>query len=1195
MEQQKPKAKNYGYKWGLIALAILTIITAAVVTWDRFAVNEDLAEVKDELEKVSQVDTTEAKSPVKIDTPTKVAETEKAAKDSLTTTGNATAENTTAVKDSPTTTENTTAVKDSPTTTENVPALSFTETFGGKASDIARSVQQTADGGYIIAGGTASYGAGLTDAYLVKTDGGGNEEWSQTFGGEGYDEAFSVQQTADGGYIIAGVTTSFSTGDYDAYLVKIDEEGNEEWSQIFGDTENDGAHSVQQTADGGYIIAGGTASYGAGGWDTYVIKTDEEGNEEWYQTFGGVAFDIAWSVQQTTDGGYVITGNAESFGTGSNDVYVIKIDGEGFEEWSRTFGGEEYDESYSIRQTADGGYIIAGSTESFGVAPGHDAYVIKLNGEGFEEWYQTFGGVAYDRAYAGQQTTDGGYVIAGSTNSFGAGDYDFYLVKTDGEGVVNDLTPDLTPDTTPDQTEKDVTDSLPKTFGGERYDTAVSIQQTTDGGYIIAGRTESFGAGGNDAYLVKTDGEGIEEWYQTFGGEAYDAVYSVQQTADGGYIIAGTTRSFGADDNDAYLVKTDGEGNEEWFRTFGGEANDIVYSVQQTTDGGYIIAGDTESFGAGGWDIYLVKTDGEGNEEWFRTFGGENTDGSWSVQQTTDGGYIIAGDTNSFGAGNNDVYLVKTDGEGLEEWHQTFGSEASDGAYAVPQTTDGGYVIAGYTESFGVGGFNVYMIKTDGEGLEEWYRTFGGEENDGAYAVQQTADGGYIIAGDTESFGAGGWDTYMIKTDREGLEEWYQTFGGEEDDRAYSVQQTTDGGYVIAGDTNSFGTGDYDVYLVKTDEEGVVNNLTPEDVKAPLTKNFGGAGYDVALSVQQTADGGYIIAGRTESFGAGNNDAYLVKIDGEGNEEWYRTFGGEAYDAAYAVQQTADGGYIIAGRTESFGAGGWDAYLVKIDGEGNEEWYQTFGGEGRDAAWTVQQTTDGGYIITGFTMSFGAGSSDVYLVKTDGEGNEEWYQTFGDEAYDAAYAGQQTADGGYIIAGVTTSFGAGNSDVYLVKTDGEGNEEWYRTFGGEANDIAYAVQQTADGGYIIAGDTESFGAGDWDVYLVKTDGEGNEEWYRTFGGEETDEARSVQQTADGGYIIAGLTTSYGAGNYDVYLVKTDEEGNEEWFRTFGGEENDQAYAVQQTADGGYVIAGLTMAYGSKGWDAYLVKTDEKGD
>jgi hypothetical protein len=255
-----------------------------------------------------------------------------------------------------------------------------------------------------------------------------------------------------------------------------------------------------------------------------------------------------------------------------------------------------------------------------------------------------------------------------------------------------------------------------------------------------------------------------------------------------------------------------------------------------------------------------------------------------------------------------------------------------------------------------------------------------------------------------------------------------------------------------------------------------------------------------------------------------------------------KTFGGENDDVAFSVQQTTDGGYIIAGRTESFGAGGWDAYLVKIDKEGNEEWYQTFGGEERDAAWTVQQTTDGGYIITGFTMSFGAGSSDVYLVKTDEEGNEEWSRTFGGVEFDTANSVQQTTDGGYIIAGRTGSFGAGGWDTYLVKTDGEGNEEWSRTFGGVEFDIADSVQQTTDGGYIIAGSTGSFGAGSSDVYLVKTDGEGNEEWSRTFGGVEFDIANSVQQTTDGGYVIAGLTASYGAGSWDAYLVKTDGEG-----------------------------------------------------
>jgi hypothetical protein len=351
-------------------------------------------------------------------------------------------------------------------------------------------------------------------------------------------------------------------------------------------------------------------------------------------------------------------------------------------------------------------------------------------------------------------------------------------------------------------------------------------------------------------------------WEKTFGGEDGDYGYSVQQTTDGGYIITGSTSSFGNGQSDVYLIKTDENGNEQWSKTFGGEDGDYGHSVQQTTDGGYIITGSTTSFVNGSWDVYLIKTDENGNEQWSQTFGGEDYDGGYSVKQTNDGDYILCSDNG---------LLLKTNENGNEQWSQTYvGIEGR----SVQQTTDGGYIITGGTSSFGNGGFDIYLIKTDGYGNELWSQTFGDENFEVGYSVQQTTDGGYIITGVTNSFGNGQSDVYLIKTDENGNEQWSKTFGGEDGDYGYSVQQTTDGGYIITGSTSSFGNGEYDVYLIKTDENG--NELWSQTIGVEGDGDYG-------RSVQQTNDGGYIITGFTYSFGNGGNDIYLIKTDGYGN------------------------------------------------------------------------------------------------------------------------------------------------------------------------------------------------------------------------------------------------------------------------------------------------------------------------
>jgi hypothetical protein len=362
-----------------------------------------------------------------------------------------------------------------------------------------------------------------------------------------------------------------------------------------------------------------------------------------------------------------------------------------------------------------------------------------------------------------------------------------------------------------------------------------------------------------------------------------------------------------------------------------------------------------------------------------------------------------------------------------------------------------------------------------------------------------------------------------------------------------------------------------------------------------FAKTYGGGGIDMVSSVQQTSDGGYILAGYTSSFGAGSDDIFLMKTDANGNIIWAKTYGGTSSDGASSVQQTSDGGYILAGYTSSFGAGYYDILLIKTDASGNIQWAKTYGGTALDWPYSVQQTSDGGYIVAGYTWSFGAGYSDIFFIKADANGNIQWAKTYGGTYEDYASSVQQTSDGGYILAGHTSSFGAGSYDIFFIKTDANGNIQWAKTYGGTGSDMASSVQQTSDGGYIVAGWTYYFGAGLSDIFLIKTDANGNRIWAKTYGGMNWDYASSVQQTSDGGYIVAGGTDSFGAGSRDIFLIKTDANGNRIWAKTYGGTALDWPYSVQQTSDGGYIVAGHTSSFGAGSDDFFFIKTDASGD
>ena len=363
-------------------------------------------------------------------------------------------------------------------------------------------------------------------------------------------------------------------------------------------------------------------------------------------------------------------------------------------------------------------------------------------------------------------------------------------------------------------------------------------------------------------------------------------------------------------------------------------------------------------------------------------------------------------------------------------------------------------------------------------------------------------------------------------------------------------------------------------------------------------RTFGDSLGESSFSSIQTNDKGYALSGFTKSHGAINNDFYILKTDSLANVLWSKIYSGNNSDEAYSIQQTADGGFIVAGTSKSFGALYSDACLLKLNSTGDTLWTKIYGAASFEFANTIIQTIDGGYVFAGYTEGNAIDSSNgsIYLVKTNSLGVMQWQKSLGtsSETVDA-YSIEQTSDKGFVITGWANGYGEINGDSYILKTDSLGNPLFTKTYGFKGSDWGTSILQTADGGYVIGGtySTDSTSL-DVDAYIIKTDANGDTLWSKTYGGSGAEAINGLKQTSDGGYILTGYTTSFGGGLDDVYLIKTKANGDTLWTRAFGGINTDYGLGVVEANDKGFVIVGYTKSFALNN-DVFLIKTDSLGN
>tara|TARA_B110000914_G_scaffold226437_1_gene251427 strand:+ start:600 stop:2933 length:2334 start_codon:yes stop_codon:yes gene_type:complete len=760
--------------------------------------------------------------------------------------------------------------------------------------------------------------------------------------------------------------------------------------------------------------------------------------------------------------------------------------------WIKTFGADELDGANHVLPLADG-YLITGFTSSFGNG-GNDLWVIRTDKNRKKVWDKFYGGMHMETGFKSMPTRDGGFIILAQTHSYGAGSGDIWVLKISDSGTV----------------------LWDKTYGNEGFDIGNDICLSNDNGYMIVGTTNSKKTNSLDAYVIKIDSIGNVLWDQVYGGLSVDGINSISKINDEyGYMLFGHTKSYMLDESrkkkkgifgrmldsifkkeassESWLINIDEYGDRNWHTTYGGKKEDVGKEINSFSDGSFLLSNETQSFGKGGKDIWLIKIDSNGKIIWESTVGGKTDEYAGSTKLKSDKEIFISG-------------------------HKLMKNKISFRSLL-------------FLKSNNKNNINAFIVKLNYKGKVVWQRDNFEDEKSSVPFITVLGKS-ILIAGQKSTIYNGNGDAWIALLNKDGEKVWEDSFGGRGADGGNDVLGTSDGGYISVGYTNAYGSGKNDVWIIKTDFNG----------EKQWSRVYGGKLDDYGWGVTESDDGGYVIAGETFSFGSGQSDIYLLKIDSNGNMKWNTTFGGLAEDVAYSVVNSNDGGFIVAAQTKSYGKGGSDGMIVKFDSKGIKQWNRLFGGKGLDYLKSITVDSLKGYILAGGSRSFNDGDNQGWVLSVNNDGYLRWEKTYGDVGEDGFNMITRTKDGGFVAVGSSASFfSKGMKDVIMIKLDSAGQKLWMNLYGGRENDIGNAVNECKDGGFIIAGETTSYGKGKSDILLIKTDQLGIEKWKTTVGSVGVDIGNSVQELTKGGYIISGTSTISNL-SFDSILIKTDKKG-----------------------------------------------------